>query len=93
MVEKIENLSTRIYVNKSENRITFKIKRGYYIELLTPETMKLLGSTGNKITKDKNLPHVAITKVVLVYCNIVIIISKFQEVCIHLFQINHLVVY
>ena len=93
MVEKIENLSTRIYVNKSENRITFKIKRGYYIELLTPETMKLLESTENKITKDKNLPHVAITKVVLVYCNIVIIISKFQEVCIHLFQINHLVVY
>ena len=93
MVEKIENLSTRIYVNKSENRITFKIKRGYYIELLTPETMKLLGSTENKITKDKNLPHVAITKVVLVYCNIVTIISKFQEVCIHLFQINHLVVY
>ena len=93
MVEKIENLSTRIYVNKSENRITFKIKRGYYIELLTPETMKLLGSTENKITKDKKLPHVAITKVVLVYCNIVTIISKFQEVCIHLFQINHLVVY
>ena len=93
MVEKIENLSTRIYVNKSENRITFKIKRGYYIELLTPETMKLLESTENKITKDKNLPHVAITKVVLVYCNIVTIISKFQEVCIHLFQINHLVVY
>ena len=93
MVEKIENLSTRIYVNKSENRITFKIKRGYYIELLTPETMKLLGSTENKITKDKNLPHVAITKVVLVYCNLVTIISKFQEVCIHLFQINHLVVY
>ena len=93
MVEKIEILSIRIYLNKSENRITFKIKRGYFIELLTPETMKLLGSTENKITKDKNLPHLAITKVVLVYCNIVTIISKFQEVCIHLFQINHLVVY
>ena len=75
MVEKIENLSIRIYLNKSENRITFKIKRGYFIELLTPETMKLLGSTENKITKDKNLPHLAITKVVLVYCNIVTIIS------------------
>ena len=93
MVEKIEILSIRIYLNKSENRITFKIKRGYFIELLTPETMKLLGSTENKITKDKNLPHLVITKVVLVYCNIVTIISKFQEVCIHLFQINHLVVY
>ena len=29
----------KIYVNKIENRITFKIKAGYYIELLTPETM------------------------------------------------------
>ena len=93
MLEKIENLSIRIYVNKSEKRITFKIKIEYYIELLTPETMKLLGSTENKISKDKNLPHVQITKVVLVYCNIVTIISKFQEVCIYLLQINHLVVY
>ena len=43
-----------IYVNKIENRITFKINTGYYLELLTPETVKLLGSTKNKITKDKN---------------------------------------
>ena len=34
-----------IYINKIENRITFKTKAGYYLELLTPETMKLLGST------------------------------------------------
>ena len=34
-----------IYVNKKENRITFKIEPGYYLELLTPETTKLLGST------------------------------------------------
>ena len=36
--------------------------------------MKLLGSTGNKITKDKNgeeVPHLEITKVVLAHCNIV----------------------
>ena len=45
----------RIYVNKIENRIIFKIKTGYYIELLTPETMKLFGSTEIKITKDKNV--------------------------------------
>ena len=38
-----------------ENRITFKIKNGYYHELLTPETMELLGSTENKITRDKCL--------------------------------------
>ena len=43
-----------IYVNKIENRTTLKIKAGYYLKLLTPETMKLLGSTGSKITKDKN---------------------------------------
>ena len=41
-----------IYVNKIENRVTFKIKAGYYIELLMPETMKLLGNSKSKITKD-----------------------------------------
>ena len=51
--ENINNPSVKIYVNKVENKITFKIKTGYYLELLTPETMKLLGSTENKITKDK----------------------------------------
>ena len=49
-----DNLSTRIYINKIENRIIFKIKTGYYTELLTPETIKLLGSTKSKITKDKS---------------------------------------
>ena len=59
--ENIDNPSIRIYVNKIENRITFKIKTGYYIELLTPETMKLLGRIENKITKGKNsenVPHI-----------------------------------
>ena len=45
--ENNDNTSIRIYVNKIENRITFKIKTGYYLELLTPETMKSLGSIGN----------------------------------------------
>ena len=40
--EKIDNPLIRIYVNKIENRITFKIKTGYYLEILTPETMNLL---------------------------------------------------
>ena len=52
--EDIDKPSVQIYVNKIENRVTFKIKDGYSLELLTPETMKLLGSTENKITKDKN---------------------------------------
>ena len=73
-VENTNKPSVQIYVNKIENRVTFKIKNGYSLELLTPETMKLLGSTKNKITKDKNgenVPHLEITEVVLVHCNIV----------------------
>ena len=61
-------------MNKIENGITFKIKTGYSLELLIPATMKLLGSTENKITKDKNgenVPHLEILEVVLVHCNIV----------------------
>ena len=50
--EKADNPSIRIYLNKTENRITFKIKNGYYLELLMLETIKLLGSTENKITKE-----------------------------------------
>ena len=63
-----------IYKNKIENRIAFKIKTGYHLKLLTPERMKLLGSTKSKITKDKNgenVPYLEITEVVLVHCNIV----------------------
>ena len=43
-----------MYVNKAENRIRFRIKTRYYQELLTPEAMKLLGSTKSKITNDEN---------------------------------------
>ena len=62
------------YVNRIENRITFKIKKEYSLELLTPDTMKLLQSIENKITKDKNGENVRcleITEVVLVHCDIV----------------------
>ena len=72
--ESFDNPSIRIYVNKIENRITFKIKSGYYLELLTPETMKLLGSTESKITKNKNgenVPHLETVELVLVHCNLV----------------------
>ena len=72
--EDIDKPSVQIYVNKIENRVTFKFKNGYSLELLTSETMKLPGSTENKITKDKNsenVPHFEITEVVLVHCNIV----------------------
>ena len=72
--ENIDKPSVKIYKNKMENRITFKIKNGYSLELLIPKTMKLLGSNENKITKDKNVgnvPHLEITEVALVLCNIV----------------------
>ena len=72
--EMIDNPSIKIYVNKTEKRVTFKIKTGYYLELSTPETMKLLATTENKITKNnngENLPHIENTEVVLVHCNIV----------------------
>ena len=70
----VDNATIQIYVNKIENRIMFKIKNRYSLELLTKETMKLLGSTQNKITKDKNgenVLHLEITEAVLVHCNIV----------------------
>ena len=51
--ERTDNPSIKLYVNKMENRVTFKIKTGYQLELLTPETMKLLGSTEKKISKKK----------------------------------------
>ena len=72
--ESVGNPSIRMYINRIENRITCKIKSGYYLELLTPETMKLLGSAENKINKDKNgeyVPHLEIVEVVLVHCNLV----------------------
>ena len=60
--------SIMISVNKIE------IKTGYYLELLTPETVKFLGSTKSKITKNENsenIPNLEITEVTLVHCNIV----------------------
>ena len=52
--QNIDNPSVKIYVNKIENRITFKVKNGCSLELLTPETVKSLGRIENKIIKDKN---------------------------------------
>ena len=70
-----DNPPIRIYVSKIENRITFRIKKkNYYLELLTSETMKLLGRTKSKIIKNKNVenvPHLEVTKIVLVDWNIV----------------------
>ena len=69
-----ENPPVEIYPNKIKNRIVFKIKTGYKLELLTPETMKLLGSTKKDVDKDKNgedVPKLESFEVVLVHCNLV----------------------
>ena len=68
--EKTVNPSIKVYTNKIENRTTFKIKTGYYLEPLTPETMKLLGSTKSTIAKHdncENLPYFETTEPVLIF--------------------------
>ena len=69
-----ENASILIYANTLNNRIVFKIKTGYQLELLSKETMKLLGSTKDIIDADKNsenVPRLDNVEVVLVHCNLV----------------------
>ena len=69
-----ENPSVQIYPNKIKNRIIFKIKNGYQLELLTPEKMKLLGSSKKVVDKDKNgknVPKLENVEAVLVHCNLV----------------------
>ena len=70
----------------------FKIKTRYYLEHLTLETMKLLGSPKSNITKDKNgenVPYLEITGAVLLHCNAVNnSYQKIQKSCIHLFLIS-----
>ena len=71
-ISKDNKPSVKIYTNNIKIKITFKIKNGCSLELLTKGTMKLLGSTEKKITKDKNgenVPHLQITELVLVHCN------------------------
>ena len=69
-----ENVPILIYANTINNRIVFKIKSGYKLELLSKETMKLLGSTKDTIDADKNsenVPKLENVEVVLVQCNLV----------------------
>ena len=64
------NRPVQIYVNKIKNRIVFKTKTGYKLELLTSETIKLLGSTKKDVDKDKdgeNVPKLESAEVVLVH--------------------------
>ena len=57
-----------------KNRIAFKIKTGYKLELLSPETIRLLGSTKKDVDQDKDwedVPKLEFVKVVLVHCNLI----------------------
>ena len=69
-----EDAPILIYANTINNRIVFKIKSGYKLELLSKETMKLSGSKSSIIDADKNsenVPMLQNVEVVLVHCNLV----------------------
>ena len=77
IIKKHETISgnppVQIYVNKIKNRIVFKIKAGYQIELLTEEAMQLLRSSKKVIDKNKDgeiVPRLETDEVVLVHCNL-----------------------
>ena len=81
-------------MNKIEDRITFKIKIVYYLQLLTPKMIKLLGSSKSKISKDvngENMPHLEITGVELVPSSIfnkTMSINRIRESYVHLLPVN-----
>ena len=80
-----ENPSIRISSNRTENRITFKIKSGHYLEL---QSKKFLASTEIKIANhrnSKNVPHLEFTEVTL----LIVAIGNFEEFLVHLFEMNH----
>ena len=89
-----ENPPIQNYPNKIKNRIVFKIKTAYELELLTPETMRLLGSTHKDVDSDKNsenVPKLESVGVVLVHFNLVK--NDYQhtsKVIFVLFQTNNL---
>ena len=69
-----DNPPVQIYMNKIKNRIVFKIKTGYKVELLTEETMRLIGGCKKDIDENKNgeiVPRLETVEVVLVHCNLV----------------------
>ena len=69
-----ENLPVEIYLKKIKNRIVFKIKTGYKLELISPEIMKLLGSAKKDVDKDKDgedVPKLESVEVLLVHSNLV----------------------
>ena len=86
-------------MNKIGDRITFKIKIVYYLQLLTPTMIKLLGSSKSKINKDvngENMPHLEITGEELVPSSIfnkIVSINRIRESYVHLLPVNCLINY
>ena len=71
---KTYNVSVQIYVKKIENRVVFKIKTGYELELLSPETIRLLGDTKKDADQEKDgedAPKLEALELVLVHFNLV----------------------
>ena len=63
-----------IYINRINNGLVFKIKDKYKLELPTPKTMKIFGSTKKLIDKTKSrekVPSLEVVQVALVLCNLV----------------------
>ena len=68
------NPPIQIYPNKIKNRIVFRIKTGYKLEMLTPETMRLLTNTKKDVDEDKDgekVPKLESAEVILVHCNLI----------------------
>ena len=82
-----ENAPILIYANTINNRIVFKIKSGYKLELLSKETMKLLGSTKEIIDTDKNSENVPRLENV----EVVLVINNIREYYLLLYQLNNIV--
>ena len=71
---KTYSLPVQIYVKKIENRVVFKIKTGYELELLSPETIRLLGDTKKDADQEKDgedAPKLEALELVLVHFNLV----------------------
>ena len=85
-----DNPPVQIYTNSIKNKIVFKIKTGYKLELSSPETMKLLGSTKNDADQNKDAedaPKLESIEDVLAHCNLVN--NSYQQVSKVLFTFLH----
>ena len=88
------NPSVQIYPNEIKNRIVFKVKTGYELELSSSKTMKLLGSSKNDVNQDndgEDIPKLESVKVVLVHLiEQITIINKHRKYYLLLIQIKNL---